>query len=441
MVGKPKLHQPLLVQAAELQPDGRDLCVGQRADIAGLHVALGQGKEGDGIGAAFHLGQRRVQGRADPGARLFQRRVAGLRQGKDRAVAIGAAVVVARRGQIVLDEAIGLSDLANGRAARLDDVYPVMSVSKSVTAVSVLARADRGDFMLTTPVAEIIPEFGILGKQRITIAQLLSHTGGMPSAFPPLPPSELGNLEAAVAAICAMPLEGPFGEVSYSIVAAHYILAEIVRRIDGGSRPFRKILQDELFTPLAMTSSCLGMQDNLRDRRVPIVVRDQDDNVLSSDLLEAMNEVYDNESEMPAASIYATAGDMHRFAEMLRRGGELDGARILSPAMVGFAATSHSGDEPGRVWAFAREMKGWADAPANSGLGFFLRGEGIHQSFCGTLATPGAFGNAGAGSTVFWVDPGRELTFVCLTAGLIEETRSWARWQRLSDLAHSAVVD
>ena len=47
----------------------------------------------------------------------------------------------------------------------------------------------------------------------------------------------------------------------------------------------------------------------------------------------------------------------------------------------------------------------------------------------------------GAGSTIFWIEPERDLTFVCLTAGLLEESRSMDRFQRLSDLVLAAVVD
>jgi CubicO group peptidase (beta-lactamase class C family) len=49
--------------------------------------------------------------------------------------------------------------------------------------------------------------------------------------------------------------------------------------------------------------------------------------------------------------------------------------------------------------------------------------------------------DVGAGSTMFWVDPQRELVFVCLTVGLLEESRNFERLQQLSDLVLSAVVD
>lgn len=86
-------------------------------------------------------------------------------------------------------------------------------------------------------------------------------------------------------------------------------------------------------------------------------------------------------------------------------------------------------------------MRGWEEFPAFLGLTFFLRGTGIFPHWFGNLSSPGTFGAVGAGSTVFWVDPERDLTFVCLTAGLVEETRNVDRFQRLSDLVSSAVIN
>jgi CubicO group peptidase (beta-lactamase class C family) len=126
---------------------------------------------------------------------------------------------------------------------------------------------------------------------------------------------------------------------------------------------------------------------------------------------------------------------------MLRLGGELDGARILSPAIIELATTNHTGSRPNNLWNYARELRGWDEFPAFLGLSFFLRGTGIFPTWLGTMASPGTFGGVGAGSTLFWVDPERDLTFVCLTSGLLEESHSVDRFQRLSDLVHAAVLD
>jgi CubicO group peptidase (beta-lactamase class C family) len=354
----------------------------------------------------------------------------------------GAAVLVARRGRIALHEAVGFAERASGRRARTDDVFCLFSVTKTFTAAAVLARVDRGEIQLTTPVAEVVPEFGVKGKQRVTVAHLLTQTGGMSSEMPPVAVDQLGNLEAAAAAVCAQPLlSAPGRIVSYSPIGAHAVLGELVRRLDGGSRPFRQILADELFTPLGMKDTALGLRADLAARRVPVVVRDRSPGLFVPELLEALNVLLGETTEIPGGGGVATAHDVYRWAEMLRRGGELDGVRILSPALLDLATRNHTGSEPNHLFDYMREHRGWDEYPALLGLGFFLRGEGIFPMPFGITASPRTFGGLGAGSTMFWVDPQREIVFVCLTAGLLEESRNFDRLQRLSDLVLSAVVD
>ena len=62
-----------------------------------------------------------------------------------------------------------------------------------------------------------------------------------------------------------------------------------------------------------------------------------------------------------------------------------------------------------------------------------------HHQF-GTLTSAGTFGNYGAGSALYWIDPARDLTFVCLTAGVMDSTSNIERFQRLSDIAVSAAL-
>jgi CubicO group peptidase (beta-lactamase class C family) len=354
----------------------------------------------------------------------------------------GAVIVVARRGQVAVHEAIGFAERASGRRASTDDVFCLMSVTKTFTSAEVLRRVDRGEIRLTTPIADVIPEFGIKGKQRITVGQLLTHTAGMPPELPPMGPDQLRDNEAVVAAVCNQPLlAAPGPTVSYSPLGAHAVLGEAVRRLDGGSRPFRQILAEELFAPLGMKETSLGLRADLASRRVPVVVRDRSPGLFVPELLESLNDLLDETTEIPAGGAFATAHDVFRWGEALRRGGALDGARVLSPAILDLATRNHTGTEPNHLFDHAREARGWDPYPAYLGLGFFLRGEGIFPMPFGLTASPRTFGGLGAGSNMFWVDPERELVFVCLTAGLLEESRNIDRLQRLSDLVLSALTD
>jgi CubicO group peptidase (beta-lactamase class C family) len=354
----------------------------------------------------------------------------------------GAVVLAARAGEVALHEAVGFAERASERRASTDDVFHLFSVTKTFTAALVLRCIERGEILLTTRVAEIIPEFAAKGKHRVTVAQLLTHTGGMPPEVPFMPMDRFGDTQAVALAVADQPLlSTPGRRVSYSPIGAFAVLGEIVRRLDGGARPFRQIMEEELFAPLGMKSTSLSRRADLASRLAPAVVRDRTPGIIPPEALESINVMHSETFEMAGASALGTAHDLFRWAEALRRGGELDGARILSPALLTLALTNHTGDEPNHIFDAMCEARGWDPFPAFLGLGFFLRGEGIFPMPFGATASSGSFGGLGAGSTMFWVDPERDVSFVCLTTGALEDSRNFERMQRLSDLVLAAVTD
>lgn len=354
----------------------------------------------------------------------------------------GCGLVVSRHGRIVFRGAFGWADRAAGRPIAEDQVFVTMSIGKQFTVALVLAAIERGDFAFTTRVAELIPEFARRGKGEVTVAHVLTHTAGLPAMLPPIAPEQVGNLEAVVAATCDALLESrPGSRVTYSVIVGHAILAELVRRADGGRRPFRRILAADLFEPLGMRDTALGVRPDLAPRLAPVVVRDRTPGLLDADFLELMGQTLGPETEIPAGGYVSTAADVHRFAAMLRGGGALGDVRILSPAMVDAVAVIRTGAMPNSLFEYTEALRGWAPFPANLGLGFFVRGHGVHPTPFGLLATPRTFGGFGAGSTTFWVDPVRDLAYAFLSTGLLEESRSMERHQRLADLVHAAVVD
>ena len=78
--------------------------------------------------------------------------------------------------------------------------------------------------------------------------------------------------------------------------------------------------------------------------------------------------------------------------------------------------------------------------PAYHGLGLALRGEEFGATMFGSFSSPATFGHSGQGSTLFWVDPERGLTFVGLSTGVMSSGDNIERWQRLSDIAASAAL-
>jgi CubicO group peptidase (beta-lactamase class C family) len=354
----------------------------------------------------------------------------------------GGVALVARHGKVVFHEAVGFAERDSGRAAHVDDVYHLFSVTKTFTAIAVLQAVDRGELQLHTPVAEVIPEFGVKGKQRVTIAQLLTHTAGMPVELPFMNPADFGDITKVALAVADQALVTTPGRiVSYSPIGAFAVLGEIVRRIDGGSRPLRTILEEDLFAPLGMANTSLSLRADLNDRRVPAVWRDTTPGIIAPAAIESINTMQHDRFEMPGGGALGTAHDLFLFADALRAGGARNGARILSRSLLELALTNHTGNEVNHIFDSMCEARGWDPFPACLGLGFFLRGSGLFPMPFGATASPGTFGGLGAGSTMFCVDRERDLVFVCLTAGVLEDANNFERMARLSDLARAALVD
>jgi CubicO group peptidase (beta-lactamase class C family) len=291
----------------------------------------------------------------------------------------GAAFIVARHGKIAMYEAVGKTDLEKNRQAKVDDVFFIMSITKQLTTTKVLMDIEQGKFTLNTPICEVIPEFGIKGKQKVTIGHILTHTSGLNTELPfGLPIDQVGNIEAVTAAMSnERLLVLPGRMVSYNAIAAFSLLGAIVQRLDERRRPFRQILREDVFEPLGMKDTALGLPERLKSRIVPVKVRDKTPGLFDPLLLESLNFLATEETELPAGGAVSTVLDIFRFSEMLRRGGTLNRVRLLSPDMVKYATTIHTGDLPNHLFDYCREMYGWPVFPANLGLSFFIRGEGI----------------------------------------------------------------
>ena len=132
--------------------------------------------------------------------------------------------------------------------------------------------------------------------------------------------------------------------------------------------------------------------------RVPIVFRDtKNEGRHSPETIEKFNEIFGEGSEIPSAGCYSTTTDYHKFALMLLASGSANGVNFLSPLTLRLATSIFTGDLPNLGFFLYRETRGWAPSPANLGLGFYVRGEGIYPTYFGTLNSPQAFGHPGLG--------------------------------------------
>jgi len=340
----------------------------------------------------------------------------------------GAVLKVARGGEVGLETAIGDEGGPGTKPLAMDSVFSIFSATKAITNVLAFRAIERGELMLTTKVSEVIKEFSGGIRERITVFDLLTHASGLPSVFTPKAGMNIDQLHLIIEAICenVHATAEPQERVDYSPLANHALLGEMIRRTDAKRRRYRDIAQQDLFDPLKMTSSAIGANAPTQhpSSRVP-----------------GINGAFeDPDAEMPWVGAVCSVPDLFRFAEMLRRGGELDGARILSPAILQLATRNWTGEKPNELYKAVANRAGWRPYPAYMGLGFAIRGHGMHHAIYGNLCSPETFGNYGAGSVLFWVDPVREITFAFLSAGVMGQAQNIERFQRLCDIVTSAAI-
>jgi CubicO group peptidase (beta-lactamase class C family) len=355
----------------------------------------------------------------------------------------GGVISVKRGGQPAYLKTFGHSSPAKDRKVAEDSVFSLFSVTKAFTNILIFQAIERGLLTLTTPVAKIIPEFSGGLRDRITVFHLLTHSAGLPSMFEARPGMYIDRLAEVIAAICqvALPIEAAGVRVDYAPLFNHALLGETARRLDLKKRSYRQILHEDLFEPLGMKDTSMGVRRDLKSRHlIPEFRGNYPIQHLGHSNLGPNGAFEEEDAEMPWVGCVSTASDMMRFAEMLRGGGTLDGRRIVSRAMVERARMIWTGDKPNEFYANGIRAAGGIAPPANIGLGFSVRGPQMGTSLFGTLASPGAFGAHGAGTTIFWVDPERDISFVGLMTGLMKTIDNLWRWERLSDIVHAAAL-
>ena len=132
----------------------------------------------------------------------------------------------------------------------------------------------------------------------------------------------------------------------------------------------------------------------------------------------------------PGGGGYATARGMAAFYQMLLAGGQLGGARVLSPRTIAYVTRNVTGDR----------VDGNMGMPMHRGLGPHLRGTTDTIRGLGSLASPRTFGHGGVGSSYCWADPDSGVSFAYLTNGRVPDPWHSARLDRVSNFVHTAIV-
>lgn len=354
----------------------------------------------------------------------------------------GVALRVSVRGRQLLDVRSGYADRQAGKELSADTAMCLLSVSKQFGSVLTLMFIERGLLRLHTPVSDVIPEFGRLGKETTSVHHLLTQTSGLAPdiPMPTLPIEAWQSNSAMVQHICLQkPLAAPGTRVSYQGFFGHALLAEMLERVDPEGRSYVDIVAQELLDPLGMVDTAMGLtREDLIDRFAPMVARFDQVDMFDPDSITDSIDLLRAGVVVPGAGYVSTIADLHRFSGALVNGTSADGARILSRASLDYASRNQTGEMPNDILAFTAGLNllPW---PANIGTGFFVRGSGSTIGPVGNLAGPRTLAGLGSGSTSFVVDPDRELNLSFMSVGVMADSDHFARIGRITDMVIAAL--
>ena len=332
---------------------------------------------------------------------------------------------IRRNGRVVLDRAIGHgwgnapSDApdADKIAVATDTPFCVYSAAKGITATVVHMLVERGHFSLDDRVCQYIPSYTSHGKHLTTIRHVLTHSAGVPFATGPRPDlRRADDHDYAQEQLSKLrPLYRPGRVHIYHALTWGPLMREIVYAATG--KDIREILATEILDPLGFRWTNFGVAEHdiplvapshATGRPLPPVVAAIFRKAVGGSVHEIIP--YTNTPEflstvVPSSNTISTANELSRFAEIWRRGGELDGVRIISPERMYGAVQECRRLRPD----FAVGLH-----PARWGTGYML-GTKRFGPFGRNAAA--AFGNLGLSNIAIWADPQRGLAAGVISSG------------------------
>ncbi|WP_395309364.1 lipase LipE [Mycobacterium sp. AMU20-3851] len=334
-------------------------------------------------------------------------------------------VCLRRNGAVILDRAIGHA-WGNGPGDPVDaeqipvsteTPFCVYSAAKAITTTVTHMLVERGAFSLEDRVCDYLPGYTSHGKDRTTIRHVVTHSAGIPFATGPQPDlKRMDDSDYAREMLGRMkPVYRPGLVHIYHGVTWGPLMREIISAATG--RSIRDILDEEILAPLGFRWTNYGVAAGDVPKVAPSHVTGKP---LPAPIAKAFKLAvggtpqqiipFSNTPEfltgvIPSSNTVSNAHELSRFAEILCRGGELDGVRIMSPLTLRAAATEARRLRPDLAVGLA---------PMRWGTGYML---GAKRFGPFGRDAEGAFGHTGLTDIAVWADPQRALSVAVVSSG------------------------
>jgi len=321
-------------------------------------------------------------------------------------------LAVGYRGEIVLSRAFGTADASTP--------FVLMSASKTVVDSAMWILLAEGRLRISDHVADHIPEFGTNGKERVTIEQLMTHTGGFPWA--PIDWPQWSDRDARLRAFASWTLETePGAHYAYHPSSHSWVIAELIQR--AGGRDYRDFLRERVLEPLGLSDRItLGAPLETQARVLAPVFMLPEETVRQ--LPPAMASLAPDGTVtvpaglatpegravgFPGAGVVATAeGVALLYQEFLHNSKDLWDHELL--ADVTTHVRVRLPDEHGVPILRTLSMVTAGDLEG--------RRSPTSRAFFGSTVSDRAFGHLGLGGNVAWADPVSGLSFCYMTNGI-----------------------
>jgi CubicO group peptidase (beta-lactamase class C family) len=326
-----------------------------------------------------------------------------LRSGAD----LGASFCATVEGETVVDLWGGYADPARSRPWTRDTIVNVYSTTKTMTALTALLIADRGELDFDAPVARYWPEFAANGKAQVKVRHLMSHSAGLSGWKETISSEDLYDWEKATALLAAQaPYWEPGTAPGYHALTQGYLVGEVVRRITGKS--LGTVFREEIAEPLG-ADFWIGLPASEDDRVAELVPPPPGAAVGEAT---GQTDLQRNMSDNPGIDVSATKTRGWRGAEIPAAGGTGHARSVAEIHAIlangGVAKGRRFLSEAGCRKALELQIEGEdliLGTPARYGLGFGLAGGVV------PLPNPNTIYWGGYGGSLVIIDMDARTTF------------------------------
>jgi CubicO group peptidase (beta-lactamase class C family) len=327
----------------------------------------------------------------------------------------GAVVLIWKDDKILFEKAFGYYTYDTPSAkVQTNTIFDLASLTKVVaTTTAAMICYDRKLFSLDDRVMKFIPEFGINGKENITLKNLLLHNSGLP-AWKKFYGRDL-NYDEVINEIYSSELEYKTGKKTVYSDLGVITLGKVIEKVTGKSLDL--FCREEIFIPLKMINTFYNPPDSVKKYCMPT----ENDNYWRMKTLQG--EVHDETSAMlngvaGHAGLFSTAEDISKLMAMLMQGGMYDGNQIIKNTTIELFTRKYSDQSTRAI--------GW-DTKSETG------------SSAGDFFSLISYGHTGFTGTSIWADPDRNL-FVIFLTNRVYPTRENLKILNVRPALHNAVI-